>query len=68
MTTIEEQRTMIAIQQLNAKVPEVTLRDLFAMSVLNGLISGRYVTDVNKKDIAKLAYKQADVMLEARKK
>lgn len=68
MTTIEEQRTMIAIQQLNAKVPEVTLRDLFAMSVLNGLISGRYVTDVNKKDIAELAYKQADVMLEARKK
>lgn len=64
--TIEEQNTMKAIQNINRKLPDVELRDLFAMSVMTGLAS--YSTDRPLDMIAELAYKQADAMLEARKK
>lgn len=64
--TREELSTMIAIQNINRKLPDVELRDLFAMSVLTGL--GIYSTDRPFDQIAELAYKQADAMLEARKK
>lgn len=67
MTTIEEQRTMQAIQQLNRKVPEVTLRDLFAMSYLNGILTNRAMHyDYDQEAV--FAYRVADAMLEARKK
>lgn len=64
MATVEEQRTMIAIQNINRKLPEVTLRDLFAMSALNSLIQIN-MSPFDK--IAKFAYCFADAMLEARK-
>jgi hypothetical protein len=64
--TIEEQRTMQAIQQLNRKLPDVTLRDLFAMSSINGLIF--YIDEENAQGYANKAYLIADAMLEARKK
>lgn len=64
--TIEEQNTMRAIQNINRKLLDVELRDLFAMSIMTGLAS--YSTDRPLDMIAELAYKQADAMLEARKK
>lgn len=66
--TREEQDTMNAIRNINRKLPEVTLRDLFAMSALTGILRGTTYTDVEIKIKAELAYKQADAMLEARKK
>lgn len=68
MATVEEQRTMIAIQQLNRKVPEVTLRDLFAMSALSGTLGGKIFTYEEIKFMAEESYKVADIMLEARQK
>lgn len=65
MTTVEEQRTMQAIQQLNRKIPEVTLRDLFAMSSLNALLQKPIESF---ETVAEQSYRIADAMLEARKK
>lgn len=68
MTTVEEQRTMQAIQNINRKLPEVTLRDLFAMCfVISGKFSSRGSGSYIDDDYGKWAYKYADVMLEARK-
>lgn len=67
MITVEEQRTMQAIQKLNAKIPEVTLRDLFAMSSINGLIYDVGIDEENVQRYANKAYLIADAMLEARK-
>lgn len=66
--TREEQSTMQAIQQLNRKIPEVTLRDLFAMSVINGMSANIDLNNDTLEHLAELSYKQADAMLEARKK
>ena len=66
--TVEEQRTMRAIQNINKKLPEVTLRDLFAMSVINGMSANDDLNDDTLEHLAELAYKQADAMLEARGK
>lgn len=68
MATVEEQRTMIAIQQLNRKIPEVTLRDLFAMSALSGTLGGKIFTDEEIKFMAEQCYRVADIMLEVKKK
>ena len=68
MATVEEQRTMIAIQQLNRKVPEVTLRDLFAMSVIQTQVKDCLYHDDEIKIIAQRSYRIADAMLEARQK
>ena len=68
MTTVEEQRTMIAIQQLNRKVPEVTLRDLFAMSIIQTQVKDCLYDDNEIKAMAEQTYRIADAMLEARKK
>lgn len=65
MMTVFEQHTHELIQSACRKIPDVTLRDLFAMSVLIGLAT--YSTDRPLDMIAELAYKQADAMLEARK-
>lgn len=67
MTTVEEQRTMQAIQQLNRKVPEVTLRDLFAMSVIQTQVKDCLYEDEEIEAMAKESYRVADAMLEARK-
>ena len=64
--TVGEQRTMMAIQSINEKLPELELRDLFAMSALKGIIevSNGYYYGVH----AETAYKYADAMLNARSK
>ena len=67
-TTIEEHQTMAAIQCINQKMPEVELRDLFAMEAMNGLIQTQWGSEVTEDCIAKFAYKQADAMLQARSK
>ena len=38
-TTVDEQRTMAAIQSINQKLPDIKLRDLFAMNALNGILT-----------------------------
>lgn len=65
-TTVEEHRTMDAIQCINQKIPELKLRDLFAMHALNGMIINANVPG-KESDFARWAYEYADAMLEARK-
>lgn len=70
MTTIE-QNTMEAIQCINQKIPDIELRDLFAMHALNGLMvqnEGMSSPELwNFDTIAGVAYEAADAMLKARK-
>lgn len=63
--TREEQLTMLAIQNINRKLPEVTLRDLFAMSALNALLQKPIESF---ETVAEQSYRLADAMLEARQK
>lgn len=65
-TTREEQLTMMAIQSIDQKMPDVELRDLFAMHALNGLVVGDWGV-LELKGMARLAYTLADEMLEARR-
>lgn len=66
--TREEQYTMNAIQNINRKLPDLELRDLFAMSVISGMSANSGLNNDTLERLAELAYKQADAMLEARKK
>ena len=77
--TVGEQRTMSAIQSINEKMPELDLRDLFAMSAMNTIIHDHTISnlddilsDVHKgyylKKIPEAAYKIADAMITARRK
>lgn len=77
MLTVLEGRTMEAVQEINRKIPDLELRDLFAMNILGsfggGSWNGSYlnILDGNPAQIektARVAYKVADAMLEARKK
>lgn len=65
--TVIEQNTMEAIQGINRKTPDIhplTIRDLFAMAALQGLLASKeYATGK-----AAVAYRYADDMMEARKK
>lgn len=63
--TREEHDTMNAIQNINRKLPDVTLRDLFAMSALNALLQKPIESF---EIVAEQSYRVADAMLEARKK
>lgn len=75
--TMEELRTMEAVQDMNRKLPQVELRDLFAMNTLaafgGGSWNGSYLNILNKnvnghiEMAAKVAYKVADAMMKARK-
>ena len=74
--TVAEMRAMEALVDLNGKVPQVELRDLFAMNALSFLCGGNWngtakswVLDKEdfSKDVATAAYKVADAMLEARR-
>lgn len=58
---------MQAINQVCAKAIGVTLRDVFAMSALNGLISSGDYGEGDLAELPQMAYRLADVMLEARK-
>jgi hypothetical protein len=73
-TTMEELRTMEAIQSINHKIPELTLRDLFAMHIITGTFSNLklsgFAEDFSRsfaENFARNAYIYADAMLEARK-
>ena len=70
-----------SINEINRKMPEVTLRDMFAMNAMNGILNDNMRTAVDdilrndEKDkdfwterIAKASYKMADAMIMARKK
>ena len=63
--TIEEQNTMKAIQNINRKLPDIELRDLFAMSTLNALLQKPIESF---EIVTEQSYRIADAMLEARKK
>ena len=70
-----------SINEINRKMPEMTLRDMFAMNAMNGILNDHMRTAVDdilrndEKDkdfwterIAAASYKMADAMLQARKK
>lgn len=63
--TREEQDTMKAIQNINKKLPNLELRDLFAMSSLNALLQKPIESF---EIVTEQSYRIADAMLEARKK
>jgi len=68
--TVNEVKTMDAIQSINQKIPELTLRDLFAMNVMSGICvaaSDDSVNNWNFDGLAALSYKAADAMLVARR-
>lgn len=69
-----------SINEINSKMPEVTLRDMFAMNAMNGILNDHMRTAVDdilrndEKDkdfwtekIAAASYKMADAMMKARK-
>lgn len=60
-----------SINEINRKMPEVTLRDLFAMHALNGLMVQNESMESpdlwNYDALASCAYEAADAMLKARK-
>lgn len=64
--TIGEQKTMASIQELCNKIPEVELRDLFALAALNGLASQPSIYNIKEEYTANLSYTLADAMLKAR--
>lgn len=67
--TVMEISAMNAIQNINRKLPDVTLRDLFAMSVMPTLLKNfSSYDDESIKSMARRSYIIADAMLEARKK
>lgn len=69
-TTREEQLTMMSIQSINQKMPDLDLRDLFAMQAMNSLIIGasrKSMENVYLYDISKMSYEIADAMIKARR-
>jgi hypothetical protein len=66
--TIFEQRTHEQLQQVSQHICDLTLRDLFAMSALNGMYANdTYFTNASYREVAEIAYRQADEMLKERK-
>lgn len=65
--TVLEQRTMESIQDFNSKIPDLTLRDLFAMSAITSLIAIEKDKCTFYKSLANKAYGITDAMLEVRK-
>lgn len=65
--TVDEQRTMAAIQSINQKLPDIKLRDLFAMVAMNALLPTSFGEETSNENVAASAYSIADCMLEARK-
>ena len=63
--TVIEQNTMEAIQSINQKMPEVTLRDLFAMNALCGLLMTPKTGEPTY--FAKLSHERCRPMIKARK-
>ena len=69
MYDVLQQRVMevhkTAMHELNEKLKGVSLRDLFAMNALNGLIG---LNTMNYEQMANDAYALADEMIKARRK
>lgn len=61
-------RTLDSINEINRKMPEVTRRDLFAMSVINTILQSALGQETSNEDVAASAYSIADAMEQARKK
>ena len=66
MYDVLTQRTMEAVQEGCRKIPEVTLRDLFAMNALNGILASPTFSGTPDQ-LASYAYEYADAMTAARK-
>lgn len=65
--TVFEQHTHEQLQRASQHICDLTLRDLFAMSALNGMYANDTgFTDATYRDYAEMAYKQADEMLKAK--
>ena len=65
--TVIEQNTMESIQNINQKIPELKLRDIFAMHALNGMLASPDYSGTPEQ-LADYAYQYADAMKERRKK
>jgi hypothetical protein len=65
--TVIEQNTMESIQNINHKIPELKLRDIFAMHALNGMLASPDYSGTPEQ-LADYAYQYADAMKERRKK
>jgi hypothetical protein len=65
--TIIEQNTMESIQNISQKLPELKLRDIFAMHALNGMLASPDYSGTPEQ-LADYAYQYADAMKERRKK
>lgn len=65
MITREELVTMQSIQKLEGKMPDVTLRDLFAMSVIQTQVKD-YLYDDEIEEMVRQSYRIADIMLKVR--
>ena len=65
--TSSEQRTMAAIQAIAESVSEISLRDLFAMNALNGIIANGDFHG-SEEQYTEQAYSFADAMLKTRRK
>jgi hypothetical protein len=65
--TVIEQNTMESIQNINQKLPELKLRDIFAMHALNGMLASPDYSGTPEQ-LADYAYQYADAMIERRKK
>ena len=65
--TVEESRTMQAVQNIARKIDNFTLRDYFAGQALAGM--GEYLIQnrENLNEVAESCYKIADVMVEYNK-
>lgn len=65
--TVFEQHTHEQLQRVSQHICDLTLRDLFAMSALNGMYANNtYYPEATYRDFATMAYEQADEMLKAR--
>ena len=56
-----------SINEINRKMPDVTLRDIFAMNALNGILASPDFAGT-PYEVTKIAYEYADLMIQARKK
>ncbi len=56
----------VAIGQTAADMKGLSMRDWFAGMAMNGLLSSEFA-DNSDADLAEMAYRQADAMMEARK-
>lgn len=65
--TVLGQRTIQAIGEACTKVSSGTLRDVFAMTAMHGLLGRSQCTEMELSDLSVSAYMLADDMLRARK-